>query len=149
MRSIFVAGCMLLATAAGEAAAQNALEAATKWGLLGTWAIDCKAKPEPQNAFYTYMRQNKALVLKRDLGRDHKLDTSEIVSGVLTADGGIELAIYFRQVTPPAVRTQRLLKEDGGYRVLFNRDQHDAYSSRDSKFTANGAPAKVNQRCAR
>ena len=97
------------------------------------------AKPSSDNGAFTYARRGKGLVLKRDFGPGNRGDTNEIVSALLTADGSIELAIYFKQFTPPQMRTQRFLKEGGGYRPHFNRDQHDNYSVRD--FQIRPAPA--------
>ena len=55
MRSAFLIAASLVALAPAPARAGADSDALTKFGLIGDWALDCKAFPSPANPFMTFI----------------------------------------------------------------------------------------------
>lgn len=135
--------CGLL-LAAAPAAEQNAVEAATAWGLLGTWALDCGKPASRPNPYLGYFRHGRNLVHRRDFGDVR--DEHTVTSARILEDGALEIVVdlaVFGQV-----RTIVFRKEgEGKKRAVLNRDDAGNYSIKDGKFVANGQPSPVQTRC--
>jgi hypothetical protein len=125
-----------------HAATETAVDAASRWGLLGTWAPDCSKPASSNNAFFDYIQKGPDLQLHRDSGDDS--DTSTITAAVLGSDGTIEITIDLTKFLK--VYTLVLAKSaDGRYRVMSTHDETGAYSVKGGLL--NGKPTKWLTRC--
>jgi hypothetical protein len=125
--------------------AQSNAETATKWGLLGSWKVDCNAPTNRQDPTVAYAVREGRLFHDRDFG-DAK-DSSPVVLATRKPDGAIELVVTFTSLKQ--TRQYSLTKgSDGRARALSNRnvDTND-YSVRNGKFTANGNETPWQARC--
>ena len=117
-----------------------------QWGLLGSWAVDCAARPDrDRGALLTYeIRKDGRVMYRRNFG-DAK-DENEVVSATVNAEGLLNLMVYF-----PSLRQTRefglMLAEDGSLRAIYNRSERGEYTIRDGKYVATGAPTPAQQRC--
>ncbi|MBB4371831.1 hypothetical protein GGD63_004632 [Bradyrhizobium sp. cir1] len=117
-----------------------------QWGLLGSWAVDCAARPDrDKGALLTYeIRKDGRLMYRRNFG-DAK-DENEVVSATVNTGGLLNVMVYF-----PSLHQTRefglLLAKDGNLRAIYNRSERGEYTIRDGKYVATGAPTPAQQRC--
>lgn len=131
-------------TAAANAEALRAT--VEQWGLLGSWAVDCAARPDrDKGALLTYeIRKDGRVMYRRNFGEAR--DESEVVSATVDAEGLLNVMVYF-----PSLHQTRefglLLAKDGSLRAIYNRSERGEYTIRDGKYVATGAPTPAQQRC--
>lgn len=132
-----------LASTAGAEALAVTVE---QWGLLGSWAVDCAAKPDrDKGALLTYeIRKDGRVMYRRNFGDAR--DENEVVSATVNAEGLLNVMVYF-----PSLQQTRefglLLAEDGTLRALYNRNERGVYTIKDGKYVATGVPTPPQQRC--
>ena len=90
---VAILGVICALTASGTAFADTAADTAAKWGLLGTWKMNCNAPTSRYNMSLIYAERDGKLVIERDLGDFH--DTIEVLAASTRADGMIELVLRF------------------------------------------------------
>lgn len=73
-------------------------------------------------------------------------DENEVVSAMVSADGLLNVMVYF-----PLLQQTRefglLLSKQGSLRAIYNRSERGEYTIRDRKYVATGAPTPSQQRC--
>ena len=117
-----------------------------QWGLLGSWAVDCAARPDrDKGALLTYeIRKDGRVMYRRNFGEAR--DENEVVSATINAEGLLNVMVYF-----PSLHQTRefglLLLKDGSLRAIYNRSERGEYTIRDGKYVATGAPTPAQQRC--
>lgn len=117
-----------------------------QWGLLGSWAVDCAARPDrDKGALLTYeIRKDGRVMYRRNFG-DAK-DENEVVSATATADGLLNVMVYF-----PSLQQTRefglLLSKQGSLRAIYNRSERGVFTIKDGKYVATGIPTPAQQRC--
>ncbi|MBR1179421.1 hypothetical protein JQ617_36030 [Bradyrhizobium sp. KB893862 SZCCT0404] len=117
-----------------------------QWGLLGSWAVDCAARPDrDRGALLTYeIRKDGRVMYRRNFGDAR--DENEVVSATINAEGLLNVMVYF-----PSLHQTRefglLLLKDGSLRAIYNRSERGEYTIRDGKYVATGAPTPAQQRC--
>ncbi|WP_439373898.1 hypothetical protein ACRQ5Q_31925 [Bradyrhizobium sp. PMVTL-01] len=117
-----------------------------QWGLLGSWAVDCAARPDhDKGALLTYeIRKDGRVMYRRNFGDAR--DENEVVSATVNAEGLLNVVVYF-----PSLHQARefglLLDKDGSLRAIYNRSERGEYTIRDGKYVATGAPTPAQQRC--
>ena len=128
------------------AGAESLAATIEQWGLLGSWAIDCAARPDrDKGALLTYeIRKDGRVMYQRNFGEAK--DESEVVSATVNTDGLLNVMVYF-----PSLQQTRefglLLSKQGSLRAIYNRSQRGEYTIRDGKYVATGAPTPAQQRC--
>ncbi|QFI72112.1 hypothetical protein F8237_06765 [Bradyrhizobium betae] len=137
----------LLWVAFTPAAGAETLSATVEqWGLLGSWAVDCAARPDrDKGALLTYeIRKDGRVMYRRNFGDVR--DESEVVSATVNAEGLLNVMVYF-----PSLKQTRefglLLSKQGSLRAIYNRSERGEYTIRDGKYVATGAPTPQQQRC--
>lgn len=137
----------LLWTAFTAAAGAETLAATVEqWGLLGSWAVDCAARPDrDKGALLTYeIRKDGRVMYRRNFG--DASDESEVVSATVGAEGLLNVMVYF-----PSLKQTRefglLLSKQGSLRAIYNRSERGEYTIRDGKYAATGAPTPSQHRC--
>ncbi|WP_407184733.1 hypothetical protein [Bradyrhizobium centrosematis] len=144
--SRWIAAGMLWAAITSAAGAETLAATVEQWGLLGSWAVDCAARPDrDKGALLTYeIRKDGRVMYRRNFG-DAK-DENEVVSATVNAEGLINVMVYF-----PSLHHARefglLLAKDGSLRAIYNRSERGEYTIRDGKYVATGAPTPTQQRC--
>ena len=136
---------LLASSFASAAAADEAVDVARSWGLLGTWAADCTAAPvKGRGAIISYEVSADGNLIYR---RDHDpSDINEVASARVEPDETLVLSI----VLPKARQTREngiVRTTDGGIRSVFNRGQDGSYTIRESRFVANGKQTPALKRC--
>ena len=136
---------LLASSFASAAAADEAVDVARSWGLLGTWDADCTAAPvKGRGAIISYEVSADGNLIYR---RDHDpSDINEVASARVEPDETLVLSI----VLPKARQTREngiVRTTDGGIRSVFNRGQDGSYTIRESRFVANGRPTPALKRC--
>ena len=134
--------CLICFPAA--AADQTQADAASKWGLIGTWAISCGEPSSPGNPFYSYVRKGNALVLTRKTGK--VIDTNDVISAKILNENEIELITDFKKFSK--VMTSHFVRIDKDkFSLSFNVDDKGIYTIQDGKLTKDGSPAPIMKRC--
>ena len=137
---------ILLTAFAPLAHAETLAATVEQWGLLGSWAVDCAARPDrDKGALLTYeIRGDGRVMYRRNFGDAR--DENEVVSATVNAEGLLNLMVYF-----PALHQTRefglLLAKDGSLRAIYNRSERGEYTIKDGKYVKSGAPTPVQQRC--
>jgi hypothetical protein len=140
------AAAVLWAALAPAAGAETLSATVNKWGLLGSWAIDCSRQPDrDKGALLTYeFRPDGRVMYRRNFG-DAK-DENEVVAASADEDGLLDIMVFF-----PSLHQTRefglLLQTDGSLRAIYNRGQRGDYTIRDGKFVRTGAPTPAQHRC--
>lgn len=144
--SRWIAAALLWAATTPTARAETLAATVEHWGLLGSWAVDCAARPDrDKGALLTYeIRKDGRVMYRRNFG-DAK-DENEVVSATVNAEGLLNVMVYFSSLHQ-AREFGLLLAKDGSLRAIYNRSERGEYTIRDGKYVATGAPTPVQQRC--
>ncbi|TPQ38192.1 hypothetical protein C2U70_09525 [Bradyrhizobium guangdongense] len=131
-------------TAATNAEALSAT--VIKWGLLGSWAIDCSLRPDhDKGALLTYeIKPDGRVMYRRNFGDAR--DENEVVAASTDADGMLNIMVFFPSLHQTREFGLKLLK-DGTLRAIYNRNQRGDYSIKDGKFVRTGQPTPAQSRC--
>ena len=130
----------------GASLAQTVAATASKWGLLGTWQIDCAAAISGSNGALKYVVRGGKLFHDRDFGGG-KTDSSAVTSARANPDGTLELTIPFASLSQTR-QFAFVRAADGRIRAFYNKNvDTEEYSIRDGKFTANGNVTPWQTRC--
>jgi hypothetical protein len=144
--SRWITAALLWVALASTASAESLAATVEQWGLLGSWAVDCAARPHrDKGALLTSeLRKDGRVMYRRNFGEAK--DENEVVSATADAEGLLNVMVYF-----PSLRQTRefglLQMKDGSLRAIYNRSQRGEYTIRDGKYIATGAPTPAQQRC--
>jgi hypothetical protein len=125
--------------------AQTIAETAVRWGLLGTWRLDCSQPRSRSNPDLMYVVRGGKLYHDREFGDSR--DSSAVMSATVKRDKSLEVVVNF--VSLKQTRQFSFMKgPDGRIRAVSNRnvDTND-YTVRDGKFTSNGNMTPWQTRC--
>src|SRR5262245_36529280 len=106
-------------SAAVSADAAGIPETMAQWGLLGTWASDCAARPSQHDVFYSWVRRGQDAFLERNYGYGH--DSNQVVGASVLANGAIELRVEFKAFKETRVNVY-IKDNDGRVRMFINHD---------------------------
>lgn len=140
------AAVLLWVALAPTARAETLAATVEQWGLLGSWAVDCAARPDrDKGALLTYeIRKDGRVMYQRNFGDVR--DENEVVSAMINDEGLLDVMVFF-----PSLHQTRefglLLQKDGSLRAIYNRSERGEYTIRDGKYIATGAPTSAQQRC--
>lgn len=140
------AAVLLWVALAPTARAETLAATVEQWGLLGSWAVDCAARPDrDKGALLTYeIRKDGRVMYQRNFGDAR--DENEVVSAMINDEGLLDVMVFF-----PSLHQTRefglLLQKDGSLRAIYNRSERGEYTIRDGKYIATGAPTSAQQRC--
>ena len=125
--------------------AGTAADAAARWGLLGSWKIDCSAPASVTNGELRFVLRNGALFHDRDFGRAK--DSNRVISASVQPDGAIELVVEFA----PYHQTREFVfskGDDDRARTTSNRDvKTNEFTVADGKFTHDGKDTPWQTHC--
>ncbi|QOZ54509.1 hypothetical protein XH90_26380 [Bradyrhizobium sp. CCBAU 53338] len=144
--SRWIAAAVLWIAFAPFAYAETLAATVEQWGLLGSWAVDCAARPDrDKGALLTYeIRGDGRVMYRRNFGDAR--DENEVVSATVNAEGLLNLMVFF-----PSLHQTRefglLLAKDGSLRAIYNRSERGEYTIKDGKYVKTGAPTPLQQRC--
>lgn len=133
-------------TLARDASAETVAQTASKWGLIGSWALDCSLAPDrSKGALLAYeVAPGGRVVHRRNFG-DVK-DENQVVGAAVSSNGMLNLRVSF-----PGLKQTReygMMKQpDGTIRAMYNRNAKEEYSIKDGNFTANGNPSPAQHKC--
>jgi hypothetical protein len=145
MRMLAVCVAAWLALADG-AAAQSVADVASRWGLIGTWSLDCSKPASGSNGYLSYaVRAGGKVAHERNFG--DRSDTNDVQQARTGHGGTLELVVHF-----PALNQTRkftmLMGPDGRTRAMSNsRIDGTEVTIKAGKFTANGAITPWQTRC--
>ena len=136
---------LLVVLATSEACAETVAQTASKWGLLGTWRLDCSKPASRSDGALQYVVRAGKLFHDREFGDSR--DSSAVILATAKADGSLEIVVNF--VSLSQTRQFSFMKgRDGRIRTFSNRNvDTDEYSIKDAKFTTNGNPTPWQTHC--
>lgn len=125
--------------------AETAADAAARWGLIGSWKVDCHAPTSVTNGELSYLVKEGALVHERDFGEAR--DSNRVLSATIRPDATIDLVVEF-----PAYHQTRefVFAKDGAgrARTISNRDaETNEVTIAHGKFVRNGRRTPWQTRC--
>ncbi|MFT4115880.1 hypothetical protein [Bradyrhizobium sp.] len=144
--SRWTTAALLWAALISTASAESPGTTIEQWGLLGSWAVDCRRPPDrDKGAVLTYeIRADGRAMYSRDFGDAR--DENEVVSATVDPDGLLNLMVFF-----PSLHQTRefglLLQKDGGLRAIYNRSERGEHTIKDGKYVQTGAPTPAQHRC--
>ncbi|WP_246515723.1 hypothetical protein [Bradyrhizobium diversitatis] len=142
----WIAAVVLWVAFTSMAGAETLAATVEQWGLLGSWAVDCAARPDrDKGALLSYeIRKDGRVIYRRNFGEAK--DENEVVSATVDAEGLLDVMVFF-----PSLHQTRefglLLQKDGSLRAIYNRSERGEYTIKDGKYVATGAPTPAQQRC--
>ena len=142
-RVLALTGFAICAPSIGHA--QTVTETITKWGLLGSWSIDCSARAtDAGSSHLAYQIREGKPVQIRNMGKDGD-DVSVISRATIGPDGSLEV-----RIEREGGRRSDIVFVRGPNRQIrakVNRQADGTYIIRDAKFVSNGTPTKWQTRC--
>jgi len=125
--------------------AQTNAETASRWGLLGTWRLDCNTPASRSDGALQYVVREGKLFHDRNFGTAR--DSNQVTSATRKADGSLDLVVKFDSLSQ--TRQFSFIKgSDGRIRATSNRNvDTNEYTIKDGKFTANGNAPPWQTRC--
>jgi hypothetical protein len=135
-----------LAAPVQSAQAQGVTETLSRWGLLGTWALDCSKPASGSNGYLTYaIRRAGQVSHERDFG--DRQDVNDVQQARTRLGGRLELVVQFRELDQTRKFTL-LMGVDGRIRAMANSKADGTEPTiKDGKFTANGGDTPWQIRC--
>jgi hypothetical protein len=129
-----------------DASAETVAQTASKWGLIGSWALDCSLPPDRgKGALLAYEVAPGGRVMHRRNFGDVK-DENQVLSAKVSGNGMLNLRVSF-----PGLKETReygMMKQpDGTMRAMYNRNAKEEYSIKDGNFTSNGNPSPAQHKC--
>ncbi len=115
----------LVSALAQSPQANPVADALQRWGLIGTWSLDCSRPPGGTHIRCVVWLGGKAMT-ERDYGDASRDDSNEVTSATINPDGSRD-------------RPDRV-------RALWNRGP-GVYSVKDGRFTANGSATPWQYKC--
>jgi hypothetical protein len=131
----------------GHASAQaqaSTIETITRWGLLGTWAVDCD-KPGKDGSRVTYEIRNGRPAVVRNLGGGRR-DIADIERVMLDSDGSLQMREDFSSVIGSRYLTL-IRSPNPKIRTKANQGADGSYTVKDGKFVSDGVPTRWLARC--
>lgn len=141
-----VIAALLVASHAPAVSAQTVASTIERWGLLGTWAIDCTRPPSQGNDHLSYVKRGQGRVQHgRDFG--NRRDSQEVLAATVTPDGLVEVVADFG--TDVGVRRWSMLKApDGRIRAMASaKVDGTGVTIRDGRFAHSGKDTQWLSRC--
>jgi hypothetical protein len=144
--SRWITAALLWVACTSLARAETLAATVERWGLLGSWSVDCALPPDrDQGALLTYeINKDGRVMYRRNFGEAK--DESEVVSATVNAEGLLNLMVFF-----PSLHQTReyglLLAKDGRLRAIYNRSERGEYTIRDGKYVKTGTPTPAQRRC--
>ena len=129
-----------------EVSAETVAQTARRWGLIGSWSLDCllPADRNKGTVLAYVIASGGRVVHRRNFG--DTTDESEVVTAEVSGDGMLNLRVFFR-----ALQQTReygfIMQPDGTMRAMYNRSQKNEYTIKNGKFTANGNPTPTQHKC--
>lgn len=142
----WIAAVVLWVAFTSMAGAETLAATVEQWGLLGSWAVDCAARPDrDKGALLTYeIRKDGRVMYRRNFGEAK--DENEVVSATVNAEGLLDVMVFFSSLHQTR-EFGLLLQKDGSLRAIYNRSERGEYTIKDGKYVATGAPTPAQQRC--
>ena len=128
------------------ASAQTVADTVSRWGLLGTWAIDCSKPVSGGNGYLSYVIRSPGKVShERDFG--DRQDVNEVQQARTGVGGMLELVVQFPRLQQTRIFTLHM-GPDGRTRAMSNsKIDGSEQSIKDGLFTSNGNPSPWQTRC--
>ena len=123
---------------------QTVAETASRWGLVGSWRLDCSQPVSRSDGELKYVVRGGKLYHDRDFGNAR--DSSPVMSATRKADGSLELLVKFESLNQ--TRQFAFIKgSDGRIRVMQNKNMTtDEYTVKDG-MVVNGGPTLWAAHC--
>ena len=127
-----------------QAQQPSVIQTITRWGLLGTWAVDCD-KPSKDGSRVTYEIRNGRPAYVRDLGGGRR-DIADIGRAFVNPDGSLVTRLDFSSVI--GERYVTLIRgPDAKIRAKVNQGANGSYTVFDGKTVHDGVPTRWQARC--
>ena len=137
---------VVLLGSASSAMAQKPADTLRRWGLLGTWALDCSKPASGSNGYLSYVADPEGKVLhNRDFG--DRRDVNAVEQARTGRGGMLELTVNFPGMSQTRKYTM-MMGVDGRIRATTNSKADGTEPSiKDGKFTSNGNDTPWQARC--
>jgi len=147
MRVAAVVALILFATPA--AADPSVDEAVRAFGLVGTWAIDCKQPASPSNTYVRVTTPSPGLVVEEhDLGPDSVVNRYSILSAQQLSDSQIALNVIFQPGREGEERQRLVLTvRDNTRRTMFNQPEGGKVRVENGIVLAFGVKTPLLHKC--
>jgi hypothetical protein len=137
-------GVIILSGHSSAQAQTSVIQTITRWGLLGTWAVDCD-KPGKDGSRVTYEVRNGRPVSVRDLGGSRR-DIADIERVMVDSDGSLQMRLDFSSAI--GTRYVTIIRgSDAKIRAKVNQGADGSYTVRDGKTVHDGVPTRWQARC--
>jgi hypothetical protein len=127
------------------ALAETPGDAATRWGLIGTWRFKCGTPPSRDDVVLTFAVRSNRLYHDRNWG-DGK-DSSLISSAAVLPNGMLDLTLEFTSLSQKRENVLRLTPDGKMITVTSRNAITDEYLIKNGKVVADDAPIAALTRC--
>jgi hypothetical protein len=123
MRLVSVLALLLLATPAAAQEKPGVAALFKDYGLLGEWAIDCKAKASPENPHVSVSEDTDGDIVERhDLGDDYRVNAYRMLAAKRVSQTEVSVQALFDPGSDAEQKQDLTFSvHDGTRRTLFTR----------------------------
>jgi hypothetical protein len=123
MRLVSVLALLLLATPAAAQEKPGVAALFKDYGLLGEWAIDCKAKASPENPHVSVSEDTGGDIVERhDLGADYRVNAYRMLAAKRVSQTEVSVQALFDPGSDAEQKQDLTFSvHDGTRRTLFTR----------------------------
>jgi hypothetical protein len=143
---LVLAAATVLSAAAGAEPVDALFQ---QFGLIGTWAVDCKQPASPVNPHVSTVTSGPGLVLEsQDLGPDYTINRYSMLTAERISPDELSVQAIFQPGTEAEERQKLvfLVRKDSR-RTLFNQADGGTVRVKDGVVTAFGTKTSVLEKC--
>jgi hypothetical protein len=120
-----------------------------QFGLFGTWASDCTAKPSPANPHITISQPAPGVILEdHDLGPHNVVNRYSILAARKLSATRLSLQVIFQPGREGEERQKLVWRvKDGTLRTLFNQPQGGPVRVKDGVAVGLGIATPLLRKC--
>ena len=147
---IMIARVLLAALALGPwlsavAAADTASEALAKFGLIGTWAAECREPASPANPYIQFVAVPDGTVTRQTLLGEGEAPVANVIESA-QAESGDRLLTRERNSSGVVLQID-VAKVAGGIRVMSSKRSDGREPIKNGILTGNGRPTAILTKC--
>lgn len=147
--AVFLSAAVSLPPAAGVTSGPPPKQVFQEFGLFGTWASDCSAKPSPDNPYVTISQPAPGIILEdNDIGPDNVVNRYSILSAEKLSGTKVSVKVIFQPGRENEERQTLIWAvHDGTLRTLFNQPQDGPVRVKNGVAVGFGIKTPLLRKC--
>jgi hypothetical protein len=149
MRLVSVLALLLLATPAAAQEKPSVAALFKDYGLIGTWAVDCKANASPENPHVSVGQDDEGNIVERhDLGGDYRVNAYRMLAAKRVSQTEVSVQALFDPGTEDEQKQDLTFAvRDSTRRTIFTRVEGGPVRVKNGVAVGYGAKTPKLKKC--